>query len=157
MSSEDKPIEYVAAKEEDQVSRNLLRWLDKYPDIPLSIVRIDYEFLDAGMPCMALSLIQGGYIVDRFIDGTYTAEYQFKIVYRTKPATPNDRLSADELLDSMGDWAVAQFVAGSGPDIGSGLEVQEIEQTTRSSLFARMEGGWEDHQIFMRMTYKAVA
>lgn len=145
----------MAAKEEDQVSRNLLGWLDKFPDIPLSIVRIDYEFLDAEKPCMALSLIQGGYIVERFIDGTYTAEYQFKIIYRLLPGTPNERLNADELLDALGDWAVAQFDAGNGPDIGAGLEVQEIEQATRSSLFARMEDGWEDHQIFMRMTYKA--
>ena len=28
------------------------------------------------------------------------------------------------------------------------------EQAAPAALFARMEDGWEDHQIFMRMTYQ---
>lgn len=148
MSSEDRPVEFVSAKEEDQVSRKMLAWLNTFQDIPMSISMIDYEFLDAGVPSMSMSLIQSTYIVERFIHGPYIAEYQFKIIYRTKPSTPSDRLSADELLNSLGDWA-----SESTPDIGEGLKVQKLEQTARSSLYARMEGGWEDHQIFMRMTY----
>lgn len=148
MSSEDKPIEFVPVKEEDQISRKMLAWLNTFPDVPLPIDLIDYEFMDAGAPGMSMSLVQSAYVVDRFIHGTYTAEYQFKIIYRTKPSSPGGRLDADEMLDALGFWA-----AGQTPDIGEGLEVQELEQTTRSSLFARIEGGWEDHQIFFRMTY----
>ena len=59
------------------------------------------------------------------------------------------RLKAEEILDRLGDWASAQR-----PDIGEGLRVQDMEQTTRSSLFAALKDGWEDHQIFMRMTYQ---
>lgn len=148
MISDDKPVEFVSAKEEDQVSRKLLAWLNTFPDIPLSIDLIDYEFMDADTPGMSLSTIQEAYIVEQFIHGPYIAEYQFKIIYRVNPGSPDGRLSADELLDSLGDWAT-----GQKPNIGAGLKVQELEQTTRSSLFARMDGGWEDHQIFMRMTY----
>lgn len=148
MSSEDKPIEFVPVKEEDQISRKMLAWLNAFPDVPLPIDLIDYEFMDAGAPGMSMSLVQSAYVVDRFIHGPYTAEYQFKIIYRTKPSSPGGRLDADEMLDALGGWA-----AGQTPDIGEGLEVQELEQTTRSSLFARIEGGWEDHQIFFRMTY----
>ena len=148
MSSEDKPIEFVPAKEEDQISRKLLAWLNTFPDVPLSIDLIGYEFMDAGAPGMSMSLVQSAYVVERFIHGPYIAEYQFKIIYRTKPSSPGGRLDADEMLDALGGWA-----AGQTPDIGEGLEVQELEQTTRSSLFARIEGGWEDHQIFFRMTY----
>lgn len=148
MSSEDRPVEFVSAKEEDQVSRKLLAWLNTFPDIPLSINLIDYESMGSGVPGMAMSLVQGTYVVERFIHGPYIAECQFKVIYRAKPSNPDGRLGADELLDGLGDWAT-----GQKPDIGSGLEVQELEQTTRSSLFARMEDGWEDHQIFFRMTY----
>ena len=148
MSSEDKPIEFVPVKEEDQISRKLLAWLNTFPDVPLSIDLIDYEFMDADAPGMSMSLVQSAYVVERFIHGPYTAEYQFKIIYRTKPSSPGGRLDADEMLDALGSWA-----AGQTPDIGEGLEVQELEQTTRSSLFARIKDGWEDHQIFFRMTY----
>ncbi len=153
MNSEDRPVKFVSGKEEDQVSRKLLTWLNTWLDsagnVPVFIDLIDYEFMDAGAVCMALSLVQSTCIVEEFISGAYIAEYQFKVIYRLKAGTPDARLKADELLDSLGDWA-----SGQKPDIGDGLEVQELEQTTRSSLFARMEDGWEDHQIFMRMTYK---
>lgn len=148
MSLEDKQIEFVSAREEDQVSRNLLAWLNTFPDIPLSIDLIDYEFMPADAAGMAMSLIQSTYIVEQFIHGPYIAEYQFKIICRAKPTSPDKRLNADELLDRLGDWA-----SGQKPYIGDGLEVQELEQTTRSALFARIADGWEDHQIFMRMTY----
>lgn len=149
MSSEDRPLEFVTAKEEDQISRKLLGWLNTFPEIPLSISRVDYEFMDAKKESMALSLVQSTYIIERFIDDSYIAEYQFKLIYRVKPHNPDLRLKADELLDALGDWASSQK-----PDIGEGLKVREMEQTARSSLFARMEDDWEDHQIFMRMTYE---
>lgn len=156
MSSEDRPVEFVSGREEDGISKKMLTWLNTWPaqnpDVPLSIDLIDYEFMDAKDECMAMSLIQSTYIIERFISGSYIADYQFKIVYRSKPRSPDARLNADDLLNQLGDWA-----AGQKPDIGAGLEVQELEQTTRSSLFARMEDGWEDHQIFMRMTYKVTA
>lgn len=152
MSSEDRTIEFVSAFEEAGISRKLLAWLNKWlagqADVPFAIDFIDYEFMEDETPGMAMSLVQSAYIVERFIDGTYTADYPFKIIYRTAPGTPEARLGADELLDALAQWA-----AGQTPDIGDGLEVQEIEQVTPSTLFARMAGGWEDHQIFMRMTY----
>lgn len=154
MSLENRPIEFVATKEEAGVSQNIIIWLTKWlnetPDAPVAIERIDYEFMPAKKVCMALSLIQGAYIVERFIDGSYTAEYPFKIVYRLNPGSQNRRLEADKLLDDMAAWA-----NGQKPFIGEGLEVQELEQTTASALFAILDSGWEDHQIFMRMTYKA--
>lgn len=150
MSSEDRPLEYVPAVEEDQVSRRLIVWLNTFPDIPLSITRIDYEFMRPDLTCMALSTIQGTYIIERNIIGGYLAEYQFKIIYRVKPgSSPDSRLSADELLDRLAKWA-----DGQKPDLGEGIQVETLEQTTLSSLFAQMADGWEDHQIFMRLTYK---
>ena len=49
---------------------------------------------------MALSAITSAYINKRYIMGGYEAEYQFKIVYRIKPAGSVDKsLQADELLN----------------------------------------------------------
>ncbi len=153
MSSENRPVEFVSAQEEGSISRAVIvwlnGWLNKDSDVPISIQMIDYEFMPADKPSMALSLVQGAYIVERYIDGSYDADYPFKIIYRTKPGSPDARLNADELLDSLGQWA-----NGQTPDIGEGREVQTFEQTTQAALFARMEDGWEDHQIFFRMTYK---
>jgi len=99
---------------------------------------------------MALSTIQGTYITQQYIIGGYQAEYQFKIIYRIKPGSSNDkRLQADEMLNHFGDWARTQH-----PDLGDGINALKVEPTTQSSKFAAYEDGYEDYQILMRLAYE---
>lgn len=155
MTSENKPVLLVEKSEEDQVSRNMVIWANTFPDLPDDLsgdIAINYEYLVADFPCMALSTIQSTYIVKRNILGGYKAEYQFKIIYRIKPGKSIDkRLKADELLDRFGDWARTQQ-----PYIGENMRSISIEATTRSSAFAVYENGDEDHQILMKMTYEVI-
>lgn len=159
-STNDKPRPLVAAEEEDKISRNVLIWLNTFPDIPDDVAAgnpmtpINFEFLTYNRPCMALSTIQAPYIVERYIIGGYKAEYQFKIIYRIIPGNtsgPDKRLKADELLDRFGDWA-----SRGAPDLGSGIRALRVEATTRSSLFAMYENGDEDHQILMKLQYEVI-
>lgn len=147
----DKPKKLVSAAEEDKISRAMLVWLNTWPDKPVDVIR--YEFLPADSEgAMALSTIQGTYITRRYILGGHQAEYQFKVIYRLKPGNSNDkRLKADELLDSLADWA-----ADGGPDIGDDARVIRVEATTRSALFGAYDNGDEDHQILMKMTYEVI-
>lgn len=157
----EKPRQLVAADEEDKISRNVLIWLNKFPDIPDAVLAgnpmtpINFEFLEDNKPCMAMSTIQSPYIVDRDILGGYEAEYQFKVIYRIIPGSttsPDRRLKADELLDNLGDW-----VQQGNPDLGPGIIAISVEPATRSSLFAMYENGDEDHQIMMKMRYQRPA
>lgn len=156
----DKPRPLVAAEEEDKISRNVLIWLNTFPDIPDAVLAgnpmtpINFEFLTDNRPCMALSTIQAPYITKRYILGGYEAEYQFKVIYRIIPgatSSPDKRLKADELLDRLGDW-----VSRGKPDLGPGIRALKVEATTRSSLFAMYENGDEDHQILMKLTYEVI-
>lgn len=156
----DKPRPLVAAEEEDKISRNVLIWLNTFPDIPDAVIAgnpltpINFEFLEDNVPCMALSTIQAPYIVERYIVGGYKAEYQFKVIYRIIPGTtssPDKRLKADELLDRMGDW-----MRRGAPDLGEGIRALRVEATTRASKFAEYENGDEDHQILCKMTYEVI-
>lgn len=155
MNAENKPVLLVAKTEEDQISRNMVIWANTFPNIPENLsgdISINFEYLVADYPCMALSTIQSTYIVKRYILGGYQAEYQFKLIYRIKPGKSIDkRLSADELLNSFGDWA-----KNERPYIGENMQVLRIETITRSSLFAVYENGDEDHQILMKMTYEVI-
>lgn len=112
---------------------------------------IRFEYLPDEAPAMAISTIQAAFIVKKYILGGYLAEYQFKVIYRIKkPGGSNDkRLSADEMLNAIGDWA-----SGKRPDIGDGKRVVSLEPTTRSSLYGRYDNGDEDHQILMKMNYE---
>lgn len=148
----EKPRSLVAAEEEDKVSRNVLKWLNTFPEMPETIDTIKYEYLQDNVVGLALSTIQGTYITQRYIVGGYQAEYQFKIIYRLIPGSSMDkRLKADELLDRLGDWC-----RRGKPNLGEGLRVVRVEPTTRSSLFAMYENGDEDHQILLKLTYEVI-
>lgn len=159
-STNEKPRPLVAAEEENRISRNVLIWLNTFPDTPDAVLAgnpstpINFEFLANNTPGMALSTIQAPYIVERYIVGGYKAEYQFKVIYRIVPGTassPDKRLKADELLDRLGDWA-----GRSVPDLGPGVRALRVETTARASLLGRYKDGDEDHQILMKMTYEVI-
>lgn len=102
---------------------------------------------------MALSTIQGAYKVKQYILGGYLAEYQFKIIYRLTASNNDMRLRADEVLNRIADWAATR---SDRPVLGEGMAVRKIESTSRASLYARYEGGAEDHQILMKLTYEVI-
>lgn len=152
MENKTKILGMASKDEEDSIVRKLMAWINTYPDLPLSIALVQYEQLADDEPGMAVSAIQGTYITRRYIGGGHQSEYQFKIIYRIKPGTSNDkRLSADELLDRIGSWAMEQR-----PDLGEGINNVKIEPTSRSALFAAYENGDEDHQILMKLTYEVI-
>ena len=140
----------MPAEEEQRISRQMMAWINSYPDLPVGIV--NYEQLKADAASMALSTIQGAYVVRRYIYGGYQGEYQFKLIYRIKPGVSNDaRLKADELLNAIGDWALDHE-----PNLGENVRVMKLEATTRSSVYAMYDNGDEDHQILMRMIYEVI-
>lgn len=148
MSDTQKLPVMVSTQEQDQISRVLLSWLNEFPDKP---AQINYEALADDRTGMALSVIQGTYKTKQYIRDKYEARYQFKIIYRLKPGNSNDnRLSADELLDALGDWAASRKDL---PVLGGGKTVVKITVNSRSAMFGRYENGDEDHQILMTMDY----
>lgn len=144
----DKPIVMASAEETGQISRTLLAWLNDYPELPVD--RINFEFLGESGG-MSLSTIQGAYKTAQYITGGYTAEYQFKLIYRVIGENNNARLGADETLDKIADWAAGRK---DKPDIGEGRTVTKIVINSLSSLFARYEDSGEDHQILMTLIYE---
>lgn len=152
--ADDKPKKLVAQEEQDKISRNVLVWLNTYPDLPVGVDLIRYEELKDDTVGLMLSTIQGAYILQRYIIGGYKAEYQFKLVYRLNPGASMDkRLKADELLNRLGAWASDNK---KNLQLGDGIRVLNVEPTTRSSLFAMYENGDEDHQILMNLTYEVI-
>ena len=100
MNSTNKNM--VSAEEQAQVSRLLLVWLNQFPDKPVNKINFEYLEEDVGM---AMSVVQGVYKTRQFIDGSYEAQYQFQVINRVIPASNDERLKADEVLDMLGAWA----------------------------------------------------
>lgn len=148
--AENKVKSLVSAEEHSQISRTLLIWLNQYADKP---VKLNFEFLPDDEIGMALSTIQATYKTNQYIDGSYRAQYQFKIIYRHKPVTNDDRLAADEMLNAMASWAEARE---DKPVLGTGKNVLTIRRDAAASLYARYDDGSEDTQILMTMRYEVI-
>lgn len=144
----DQSLTMAAASETESISRALFRWLNQWPSKPVAIA---YEHLPADGEGMALSTIQGAFKVKEYVRGGYLGQYQFKIVYRAQPGNSNNnRLSADETLDALGEWAAN---TRPYPDIGENRRIMKIKINALSSLQAQYEDGSEDHQILMTADY----
>lgn len=151
MSSSKKELRLTSREEEEQIARSVMIWLNIFQGWPVTVPHVKYEYLSSSAPCIAMSAIQGAYITKRYITGGHQAEYQFKIIYRIHPLDEDNRLKADELLDRFGAWAAENL-----PDLGESVRATKVEATTRASLFAAYDGGDEDHQILLKMTYEVI-
>lgn len=154
MEINNKPLVLASLKETEDIGRKVIIWLNGCPYLPNDIDKgiVLYETLPEDGPAIALSAIQGAYITRRYIMGGYRAEYPFKLIYRIKQTDSTDtRLKADALLNRIGDWASQNW-----PELGEGIRTVKAKPTSLSGFFARYEGGTEDHQILMKITYEVI-
>lgn len=150
MSNDNKPKTLVSAQESADVSRAVRKWLNTYPDKPLS--KLDFEWLgEKGGLC--ISTIQAAYKTKQFIDGTYQAQYQFKIIFRTTATTADERIAADEVLDDYGAWAETHI---DGLTLADNIRIRKVKRDTAAALFARYDGDAEDHQILLTLEYEVI-
>lgn len=151
MNSEKKPRAMAAASEREKIDRNVLVWLNTFPERPVATITTG-SHLPADEAGMALSSITSAYIDKAYITGGYQAEYQFKVIYRIKPGNSIDKsLRADELLNRLGEWAIS-----NKPDLGKGIQVIKVGPASQAELYAPYENGDEDHQILMKLTYEVI-
>ena len=153
-------LEPVAAEERESVSRNVLFWLNKFPQIPEEVLLgnplapINFEVLKDNTPSMVLSTVPGAYIISKDILGSYTAQYLFKVAYRIIPgitAGPDKRLKAEEILNRLSFWCEK-----TKPDLGPGIRNIRVKIDIPASLHSVNENGDEDFQIFMTLTYEVI-
>ena len=142
-------VQLVTAAEADKVARTVRSWLNTYADKPRA--SIDYEFL-ADPAGLTLTSIQAPYKTAQYIDGTYQAQYQFAIIYRTIPANASERLDADEALNAYGAWAETM----TGLTLGENMKAIKVTRNSLSALTSRFEDGAEDHQIQMTLLYEVI-
>ena len=147
--SENKPKALVGVDEEERVGRALLLWLNTWPEKP--VARIDFENLPMDGAGMAVSTIQAAFKTRQFIDGSYEAQYQFKVIYRLQPGDNDSRLSADETLNCLGAWAERNPVK---PQLGENVQVRRVQRDSCAALFMSYEDGSRDHQILMNVLYE---
>ena len=148
MSLIERTATAVSAAEADQIARSVRTWLNTYTSKPATV---DFEYLTETKG-LALTTVQAAYKTAEYIDGSYQAQYQFALVYRTIPTSTEERMQADEALNAFGAWAESMTAL----TLGTGLHPIKVIRNQPSALAYRYENGAEDHQIIMTLLYEVI-
>lgn len=142
----------VSGTEQAQVARALLAWLNDCGPLPSRVERIEAEYLSS---CTSMGLFAAAapFKTREFINGSYEAQFQFSLQYRTAPACSEDRLAAMEALNTLAERAES----GALPELGGGMGAVCVERSSPAVIAARYEDGSEDYQILMALTYQVGA
>lgn len=137
--------ELVSAEEGNGIRQAVIAWLGTCPMTPR---RAEYDFLgkESGF---VIATIQSAFKLKKYIYGGYTAQYQFAIVYRTIAANAQERIAADNLLDSIGGWMEENI-----PAPPAGINSWTINRDTCAAFSVPYDNGAEDHAIQMTLTYE---
>ena len=142
----------IPLEEERSISRIVMAWINGFPSLPETINIVAFEQLPAGKSGMAVSVVPGAYIKQRFITGGYRAEYSFSVVFRILPGASNDaRLLADEVLNHLGDWATL-----NPPNLGENIKIRSVQFVERAALLVPYEDGSEDHSMTIKLIYEVI-
>ncbi len=147
-----KQLSAVPVSESSKVYRALKAWLETYNGKPAE--HIDFEYLpeDGGL---MFTVIQGALKIKQYILGGYMAQCQFQIMYRVICETNDDRMKADEVLNSYGEWcekntATLQIPAPEGMK----TKRKKCLRNTESALIDRTNNSVEIHAIVLTLTYE---
>ena len=145
----NKPVAYATPAQTDDLTRNVLIWLSAYKDIPFLVQ--PEPMLAAKQDGMELTVISHS-ITRRYITGGYQGEYQFGVIYRiVKPSGPDERLTALQDLNKLGNYAVT-----TPADLGENVRFLKCEVTDGARLYAPYDNGDEDYQILLKITYEVI-
>lgn len=150
--NQTKKLSAVPVSEASKVYRAIKQWLDTYTGSPAE--RMNYEYLpeDGGL---TLTIDNAGAMKTReYILGGYEAQCRFQIVYRVICSTNDERMKADEVLNSYGDWCEKNLATLQIP-AAEGKTARPIKclPNNVSAILAR-ENNIEIHSISITLTYE---
>ena len=117
---------------------------------PLKPRKVEYCFLGK-QSGIAVSPIQSAFKIARYIYGGYKAQYQFEIRYRLIAANAEERIAADELLNSIGGW-----MEENTPAPPEGVSWWKASRNTGAVPDIAYDNGAEDHTIQMNIIYEVI-
>lgn len=150
MPNNQNSPKYVSALEEGKVKRAVQIWLNSCPYLPRAKLNYNYHGENKGLfliPMQAPFIYRGPYIL-----GGYEAQYQIALDYLLPAANDNERMAADEALESVAEWAF-QNVGLLNTDDGS-IRFRRLKRDTYAVPLDMLQSGAEIHSINLSLFYE---
>lgn len=140
---------YVSALEEGKIKRAVQMWLNSCDCLPLPKLNYNYHGENIGLFLVPL---QAPYITRRYILGGYEAQYQFSVDLLLPAGNDDERMTADEELESVATWAEQNFSAMETED-GS-IRMRKLNRDTPAVPLDMLQSGAEIHSINFTLFYE---
>lgn len=158
MSENQNQVELLSVEEQDAIGKALFSLIKNYPGLN----KIAVKYGDIGDNTIGIYAQSDAIVTKRYINGVFNAQFPFRLLYRSKPTTDNDRIAREETLGKLAGWLCKKNVAignkvyalDSYPLLSDGRKITEIEQLKTVSLAGRLADGNVDYFVNMCLYYK---
>ena len=96
----------LAFTELEDIQKTMLALLNTFPELPEQVKKdgIYFEQLKQKNVSMCMSTLPNAIIKEKYIGGSYTAKYPFRLLLQTMSVTNNQRIDAQAILSKIGEW-----------------------------------------------------
>lgn len=104
MDSEKKTL---LISDAETAQRAILDMISLYPHFPSGFKPSNQTILwnnISDKQSIGVFPVEGGVYLDRYVDGSYTAQMPFQIIYKSNPTTNKANIANDNLLDDLAKW-----------------------------------------------------
>lgn len=155
----EKQIEILNAEEQDAIGQAVFLLVNECPATPAGI-KVRYG--DIADNTIGIFAQQSAVVTKRYINGIFTAQFPFVVLYRSKPTTDSDRIAREEVLTNIAKWLSGRKITINGsdyilkeyPQLSEGRKITGIEQLKTVALAGKLQDGSVDYTVDLRLDYK---
>lgn len=117
----------ISIADMESMSEAVLTIVSSYPGLPsaISTKKIYWQYL-ADDECIGIFTLQGGVYLKKYIDGSYVAQFPFRIIYKCNPTANYSRINKQNLVENIGKWLETSKVTLKDEHV----DIQSIERTS---------------------------
>lgn len=146
--------------EQEAISDALMLMIQQSPMIIGRRITTRYEDMATGV--IGLFTQQGTVYLQRYLSGSFAAQYSFCLRYRIKPSTDEQKISEQERLDAIAKWLEGQKVTYGGqeilppeyPELTDRRTIEQITRTSNAVLEAVYQDGAVDYVEYLTLRYR---
>ncbi len=146
---EDK-IETLSVKDMNTISEAVLNLVFYYPDFPFKATAKNIQWQCLGdSEGIGLFTLQGARYLSRYVSGSYSAQFPFRIVYKCSPNSNKLRLEKQTLVENLSTWL--ENCSAELKD--TQIQIEKIEQTSNVYKLDADKDGYEQYTCSMNLKY----
>lgn len=143
-------IEALSVRDMNTISEAVLNMVFYYPEFPFKATPNNIQWQCLGdSEGIGLFTLQGARYLSKYISGSYSAQFPFRIVYKCNPNSNKLRLDKQSLVEKLSAW-----LENCNAELkDTHIQIEKIEQTSNVYKLDADTDGYEQYTCSMNLLY----